>query len=71
MQASADYSPEPFVTFRAEFSHRHASVPYFAGSGGVTPPGGNQGAPGSLVPGWTPDLVRDENRVTFAMMVGM
>jgi hypothetical protein len=44
-------------------------VPYFAGSGGVTPPGGNQGAAGSLVAGWLPDLVHDEDRVTIAIMV--
>jgi hypothetical protein len=44
-------------------------VPYFSGRGGVTPPGGNQGAPGTLVPNWTPDLSRVERRLTFAMMV--
>jgi hypothetical protein len=69
MQLTADFMPQPFFTFRAEFNHRHANVPYFAGKGGVTPPGGNQGAPGSLVEEWTPDLVKDENRLTLAMMV--
>lgn len=72
MQVTADYMPGPFATFRFEFNHHAASVPYFSGSGGVTPPGGNQGAPGSLVlspPGWTPDLVRDENRLTLAMLI--
>jgi hypothetical protein len=33
-----DYMPSQFVTFRAELTHRWASVPYFAGPGGVTPP---------------------------------
>jgi hypothetical protein len=71
MQLSTDWSPQPFMTFRLEYNHRSANVPYFAGAGGVTPPGGNQGALGSTVANWTPDLVKDENRMTFAMMVRM
>lgn len=43
--------------------------PYFSGRGGVTPPGGNTGAAGSSVPGWSPDLRKRETRVSFAMMV--
>jgi hypothetical protein len=50
-------------------NHRAANVPYFSGVGGVTPPGGNAGAPGSMLPGWTPDLRRTETRVTAALMV--
>ncbi len=69
MQATVDYMPSPFYTFRAEFNHRAANVPYFTGHGGVTPPGGNQGAPGSAIDGWTPDLVNDENRVTAAFLL--
>jgi Putative beta-barrel porin-2, OmpL-like. bbp2 len=69
MQLTGDYVPRPFVTFRLEFNHRVASVPYFSGPGGLTPPGGNTGAPGSAVDGFTPDLVKSENRLTFAMMV--
>ena len=69
MQVTADYMPRPFVTFRLEFNHRSASVPYFSGPGGVTPIGGNQGPPGSIVPGFTPDLVTDEDRLTFAAML--
>ncbi len=61
--------PSQFVTFRAEYNHRAASVPYFAGQGGVTPPGGNTGGPGSIVPGWSPDLRKSENRVTFALLI--
>jgi hypothetical protein len=30
---------------------------------------GNTGAPGSVVPGFTPDLVRDENRLNLAILV--
>ncbi len=48
MQVTFDYMPSQFVTFRSEFNYRAANVPYFAGAGGVTPPGGNTGAPGSL-----------------------
>jgi len=68
-QLTADYMPQPFITFRAEFNHRAASVPYFSGHGGVTPPGGNQGPPGSAVSGWAPDLVTNENRLTLAMLI--
>ena len=73
-----DFMPEQYVTFRLEFNHRHASVPYFAGHGGMTPPGESNtvsgsevttGAPGSLVAGWTPDLVQDENRINLALLV--
>jgi hypothetical protein len=64
-----DYMPSQFVTFRLEGNHRAANVPYFSGEGGVTPPGGNVGAPGSTVPGWTPDLRRAETRVTAALLV--
>jgi hypothetical protein len=68
-QITADYMPTRNITFRLEFNHRWASVPYFSGSGGVTPPGGNNGAPASAVSGWTPDLVQVENRITAAFMV--
>jgi Putative beta-barrel porin-2, OmpL-like. bbp2 len=64
-----DFMPKQFVTFRGEFDHRAASVPYFAGPGGVTPPGGNTGPAGSPVPGFAPDLVRTENRINLAMLV--
>jgi hypothetical protein len=64
-----DYMPSQFVTFRSEYTHRAANVPYFAGPGGVTPPGGNQGAPGSMVDGWAPDLQKTEDRVSFSAMI--
>jgi hypothetical protein len=64
-----DYMPSQFVTMRLEGNHRAASVPYFAGEGGVTPPGGNTGPAGSLVPGFTPDLRFSENRVSVALLV--
>ncbi len=64
-----DFMPSQWFTFRIEYVHRQSSVPYFAGTGGITPPGGNQGEPGSLVPGFTPDLVTFENRINAAVMV--
>lgn len=69
LQVSADVSPVPFVKFVIEFNHRAANVPYFSGPGGVTPPGGNQGAPGSAVDGWAPDLRPTEDRLTLSLGV--
>jgi len=34
-----DYMPKQWLTFRWEYDYRHASVPYWSGRGGVTPPG--------------------------------
>jgi hypothetical protein len=34
-----DYMPKQWITFRWEYDYRHASVPYWTGRGGVTPPG--------------------------------
>jgi Putative beta-barrel porin-2, OmpL-like. bbp2 len=34
-----DYMPNQYITFRWEYDYRHASVPYWSGAGGVTPPG--------------------------------
>ena len=64
-----DYMPSQYITFRWEANHRAADVPYFSGPGGITPPGGNTGPLGSQVPGWSPDLRKDENRLTFAVLV--
>jgi len=75
-----DYMPSQYITFRWEYNHRAANVPYFTGRGGITPPGGDTGAAGSLVPlsgstcngltnTWCPDLRRDENRLTLALLV--
>ena len=67
--ATFDYMPSQYITFRWEFDHRAANVPYFSGRGGITPPGGNQGAPGSNVANWAPDLRKDENRLNLAILV--
>jgi hypothetical protein len=47
-----DYMPRQWLTFRMEYDYRHASVPYWSGAGGVTPPaflgastGTNNGSP--------------------------
>lgn len=58
-----------FVTFRWEGNHREANVPYFAGRNGITPPGGNQGPPGSTVDGFAPDLRKTEDRMQLVLMV--
>ena len=36
-----DYMPTQYITFRSEYGYRHSDVPYWAGRGGSTPPGGN------------------------------
>src|SRR5467141_1155112 len=69
MTATYDYMPSQYITFRWEYNHRAANVPYFTGRGGITPPGGNTGALGSFVTGWTPDLRKDENRLNLAILV--
>jgi hypothetical protein len=73
-QIGADYMPSQWVTWHVEFTQRGSNVPYFTGAGGITPqqaPGlyVNEGAPGSYVPGFTPDLVKQERRWIFALMV--
>jgi hypothetical protein len=64
-----DYLPSQFLTWRIEFIHRAANVPYFAGRDGITPQGGNTGLPGSKVPGFAPDLRKQENRINVALLV--
>ena len=44
-----DYMPKQYITFRWEYDYRHASVPYWTGRGGITPPGGNTGSPEDFV----------------------
>jgi hypothetical protein len=64
-----DYMPVDYITFRWEAERRYANVPYFVGPGGITPAGGNTGAPGSLVPGFSPDLRTSETRLNLALLV--
>ena len=46
VSATFDYMPSQYITFRLEYNHRAANVPYFSGPGGITPPGGNTGCTG-------------------------
>ncbi len=39
------WMPKEYVTWWAEAGYRHSDVPYWSGRGGITPPGGNNGAP--------------------------
>jgi len=108
-----DYMPSQYITFRTEYGYRHAREAYWAGRGGITPPGGTTTTPignpadyvclnngvatdsglgygtpltgpgsvaaacgGGTTPGvaamshiWFPDLRRDEQKLTFAIMV--
>ena len=61
-----DWMPNQNLTFRVEYVHRHANVPYFAGKGGVTSPTGYTTTP--LPADWRPDLVKSEDRVIFAVL---
>jgi hypothetical protein len=69
LSSTFDYMPSQYITFRWEYNHREANVPYFSGPDGITPLGGNQGAPGSAVPNWAPDLRKTENRLNMAILV--
>jgi hypothetical protein len=79
-----DWMPSQYITFRWEFDHRAANVPYWSGPGGITPPGGNNGSPtafvcldGSIAPAsgcgavglWQPDLRKIENRINLAILI--
>jgi hypothetical protein len=72
-----DYMPSQYITFRWEFDHRAANVPYFSGPGGITPSSCPTaplvenicGSPGALVPGFTPDLKKIENRIDLSILV--
>ncbi|HEY6271173.1 MAG TPA: outer membrane beta-barrel protein [Terriglobales bacterium] len=69
VSGTIDWMPRQYVTFRWEYNYRDANVPYFSGPGGITPVGGNTGNPAVIVPGFTPDLRKYEQRVTGAIMV--
>ncbi|MBZ5617243.1 MAG: outer membrane beta-barrel protein [Acidobacteriia bacterium] len=47
--ANFQWMPKPYITWWAEAGYRHSDVPYWSGRGGITPPGGNTGAPGQYV----------------------
>lgn len=59
-----DIMPVDFVTFRFEYLHRRADVPYFAGRGGTTSPNGYTDQP--LPENYVPDLRKTEDRLLFS-----
>ena len=63
---TVDWMPDPFQTWRLEVVHREASVPYFAGRGGVTSPDGYVTT--AIPPGWKPDQVKGETRLIAALL---
>src|SRR5258708_26369657 len=75
--ATFDYMPSQYITFRWEFDHRAASVPYFSGKKAITPISCPTaplvenicGTPGAFVPGFTPDLRKIENRINLSILV--
>ena len=63
--ATYDIMPNDFVTFRVEYLHRSANVPYFAGPGGTTSPSGYADQP--IPTSWQPDLRDTENRAILSV----
>jgi len=73
-QVAFSYMPSQWVTWHVEFTQRGANVPVFGGPGGITPqltPGlyVNTGDPTQIIPGFTPDLRKQERRFIFSLMV--
>jgi Putative beta-barrel porin-2, OmpL-like. bbp2/Carboxypeptidase regulatory-like domain len=81
-QLNLQYMPADWITWWTEATFRHSDVPYWSGAGGVTPPGGNNGAPASCVGGgndptsgqcvtgdWFPDLRTREVVVGAGVLV--
>lgn len=66
ISTNLDYMPNQSMTFRVEFVHRSANVPYFAGRGGVTSQTGYSTTPPA--PNWRPDLVKQESRLILAVL---
>jgi hypothetical protein len=78
--------PDDYVEFLAEFVHRQTDTPYYNGHGGISGPTGynnppvdnpnaggaiGAGSPAGVGAGWTPDLVKSENRLIFAILARM
>jgi hypothetical protein len=61
------YMPVEQVTYDLEFNHRQASVPYFAGHGGVTSPDGYITT--ATPTGWRADLTKGDTRIIAALLV--
>jgi hypothetical protein len=67
VETGFQYMPNELETWDIEVNHREASVPYFAGHGGVTSPDGYLTTP--IPPGWRPDLIKADNRIVLAFML--
>jgi opacity protein-like surface antigen len=64
------FMPNDHITIGLEYVERHANVAYFAGHGGVTSPNGWNAPIGNpSTPGWTPDLVKNEQRIIASFIV--
>ena len=83
---STQWMPDDYVEFLAEFVHRQTDTPYYNGHGGISGPSGynnppvdnpnaggaiGAGSPAGVGAGWTPDLVKSENRLIFAILARM
>ncbi len=77
ISSNVSWLPTENITFRLEVSHHESSVPYYAGHGGVTGPDGYKSGglydPDGLIStrtpqGWTPDLVKAETKLIFALL---
>jgi len=66
ISTNLDFMLNQSITARIEFVHRESSVPYFAGSGGVTSQTGYSTS--LLDPNWRPDLVKSENRIILVLL---
>ena len=61
------WMPNQSIEFRVEYVHREADNNYWAGHGGVTSPSGYTTTPIPAT-GWTPDLVKTEDRIILALL---
>jgi hypothetical protein len=66
-ETGIQYMPDEQETWDLEVNHRQASVPYFAGHGGVTSPDGYTTT--TSPKGWTPDLQKGDTRIIMAFML--
>jgi hypothetical protein len=62
------YMPNENITWGIELVTRHTNVPYFSGRGGLTSPNG-WNPPIGDPSGFTADLVQDETRLIFSVIV--
>ena len=62
--AGFEILPTEFLTFRIEYVHRAADIPYFAGPNGVTP---NYKNLNKGETSFTPDLRKTENRISISV----